>query len=286
MRYMKLPEIARLSRRFDVFDTSVGYDPELLAAGLFPPLAVSGGDLVWGFRILKSGSEAGLEEFPAVEIDGPGKLLSALKLENRAGGYSAKEQRTIYSLALELGEDEDPDLISLAVSGNRGFFTRMKRYERLPGYLTEGIDGGRLDIGTAEKITGLPQSVCKRVVAGHGLSFSHVRRFLVYLDEIRNRDDMREESLLKLVEELLSAGDPVAEICKIRNPGLANFTRKFEGVRDRYTRNTGIRLEAPDNFEGDGFTVSFSFSTKNELKRKIGTLEKLGEGCEELEELL
>jgi hypothetical protein len=287
MRYIPISAARELSRRFDVFDDDeAAYDNDLLEAGLFPPLAVCGDELVWGFRIVRGAAKIGLEQLPALEVQRRGRLLCALKLEGRTGKYSREEQLAIYKLALELGAGEEPQLLSLAVSGDGGFFSRTKRYAALPDHLLTGVQRGRLDIGTAEKLGGLPESVCKLVVSDSNLSFSQVRTFLLHLEEIMRRDGLQYKELYGLAGRLLSTGDPAGEIGKIRNPELSRLTRAFEGIQERYTRHTGIKLQAPRNFEGDEYMVSFPFRSKDDFLKKLRSLEKLKEGCEELEELL
>lgn len=283
---MGLGDIAALSRRFDVFDAGRSYDRDLLVAGLFPPLPVCGDDLVWGFAILREARRAGLQVLPVEDVPQSKRLLCALKLEDRSGHYTPEEQVSIFKLALELGAAEDPQQISAAVTGKRGFFQKMERISKLPDYIASGVNNGRLDIGTAERIAGLPEAACKNATSSNTLSFSQVRHFLMYLDEIRRRDGLGAKETVALADELLAAEDPVDAISMIRNPMLAELRRKFERVKDRYTEHTGIQLTAPANFEGDSFNVSFSFSTRLEFVRKMRKLEKLEEGCGELEELL
>ncbi|MBN1685083.1 MAG: hypothetical protein JW852_00435 [Spirochaetales bacterium] len=286
MRYMTLPDIAALSRRFDVFETGPACDSQLLKARLFTPLAVCGDDLVWGFRFLKAAGAEGISELPVVQIEPHGRLLVALKLENRTGRYSWKERYSIYTLLGELGESEDAESISLAVSGNAGFFAMMKRYACLPGHLKAAINEGRLDLSIAEKVCTLPEAACDLVFSRTGLSFSMVRELLVNLAEIRRRDGLAAGEITALVRDVLAAGDPVKALFLIRNPELSGLTGRFEAFKDRYTAQTGVSLKAPLYFEGDGYTVSFSFSTKAELRRKRETIERLEEGCDELEDLL
>jgi len=286
MRYVALPDISKLSRRFDLFDAKPGYDPDLLRWRIFPPLPVCGDDLVWGFRLLKAAQSEGLDELPVVEIDTRGRLLCALKLENRAGRYSWKERLSVFELYRELSGEEEPDSISLAVSGDRGFFPRMERYASLPGHLRKAVDGGRLDLGIAEKASALPEAACNLAFSHPGLSFSRVREFLVTLSEIRMRDSLQDEQVRALAEEALAAGDPIEAIREARYPQLSGLARRFDAIRERYTGRTGVSLEAPANFEGDGFTVSYSFSTKAEFQKKLRALEKLEEGCDRLAELL
>ena len=286
MRYMKLSGIEGLSQRFDLFDPEPAYDPELLKAGLFSPLALCGDDLVWGFRLLKAAVLEGFDELPVIELEPRDRLLIALKLEDRTGRYSWKEQLSICKLYDELSGGEDAGLISRAVSGNAGFFSRMKRYLTLPGHLKTAIDQGRLDPGIAEKVRTLPEGACLPVFSHTGLSFSMVREVLVGLTEISLRDGLTDGEVMALSRNVLSAGDPAGAIYRIRNPGLSRLTGRFEAVKERYTRQTGVNLEAPEYFEGDGYTVSFSFSTKTELQRKRKIIERLEEACDELEELL
>jgi len=286
MRYLALSDFTSLSTRFRVFDKSPGWDAGLLAAGLFPPLPVCDNDLIWGFPIVAAAEDAGLHELPVTDIPRDGSLLRALKLENRAGKYSWREQTAIYTLWKEQQENEDRDAISVAVSGNRGFFSRIDRYMHLPGHLATRVNEGRIDLGIAEKIAGIPKAACDIVFSPSALSFSQTRTFLVTLSEIQKRDALTGDQVIALTDELAASDDPVTALEKMRNPGLSDLTARFEAVKERYTQHTGVTLEAPKFFEGDAYTVSFSFSNAAELVRKRRILEKIEEVSDELEDLL
>ena len=286
MRYLPLDGFASLSRRFHIFNPDLEYDRTLLTAGLFPPLPVCDDDLIWGFRILTAARNTGLKELPVIEISHDRRLLHALKLENRTGSYSWEERLAICLLGEELGDGEDRDAISHAVSGNRGFFSRIDRYRQLPDYLAARVNEGRLDLGIAEKVTEIPKAACDLVFSTPTLSFSQVRGFLINLSEIQRREAMSNDRVIAVTQELLSSSDPAAALGRIRNPGLSELTARFEAIKERYTEHSGVSLEAPKYFEGDAYTISFAFSTGLELQRKKRTIEKLEDASDELEDLL
>lgn len=286
MRYLPLSEFVSLSRRFHIFDKGPGYDNTLLTEGLFPPLPVCGNDLVWGFTILSAAESAGLNELPVVDIPRQGSLLRALKLENRTGKYTWAEQLAIAALCEELGENEDHDAVSRAVSGNSGFFSRIDRYRKLPGYLANRVNAKRIDLGIAEKITALPEAACDLVFSACGLSFSQIRGFLVNLAEVSRRDTLSTDEVISRTTDALASTDPAAALDRVRNPGLSDLVARFDRITERYTKGTGVRIEPPQFFEGDGYSISFSFSTGGELERKRKVVEKIEGICDELEDLL
>ena len=286
MKHLSLEALSSFSRRFDIFDSGGEYDMALLTAGLLPPLPVHDSELIWGFRIIGAAEKAGLNELPAIEVTQSGKLLLALKLENRNGGYTWKEQLAIHTLALELGENEDHDSISLAVSGNRGFFPKIKRFKKLPGFLADRVSEGRIDLAIAEKVAMVPKEACDLAFRTQGLTFSQLRAFLTYLAEIQRRDNLSGQGVIALASEALRAKDPTAAVGRIRNPELTSLTERFEAVKEQFTRHTGVNLQAPPYFEGDAYTVSFSFRNSTDLQMKIRAIEKLKDGCSELEDLL
>jgi len=286
MRYLPLSEFASFSRRFHIFEQGPGYDDALLAEGLFPPLPVCGDDLVWGFAILSAAERAGLDELPVVDIPNRGSLLSALKLENRSGRYSWTEKLAIAAICEEQGENEDRDAISRAVSGNSGFFSRIERYRKLPGYLASRVNEKKIDLGIAEKISALPETACDLVFSASGLSFSQTRGFLVNLAEIRLRDALTDDGVTALAKDTLASTDPAAALGRMRNPGLSELTDRFKQITTKYTNGTGVSLEPPEFFEGDAYTLSFTFSTGSELERKRKVVEKIEGICDQLEDLL
>ena len=289
MRTIPVDEIQGFPHRFDIFATQPAFSRKLFAAGLYPPLPVCRGELIWGFHILRTAGAAGTPELTCTDIDecGIATLLLALELENRTGDYSWEEQHSIALLAAELepgGEASDP--LSLAASGDRGFLSRISRYSSLPPHLKDLVNIGTLDIKTAERIVTLPAEVCEAVVRSGLFSFSKLRIFLVSLFEIGMRDSLSSEDLHELAGKLLSVEDPPAEIFKIKNPGLTKLTESFETIKSKHLADTGVSLEAPRYFEGDTFKLSFTFSARKELERKIEAIARLKGSYDELEELL
>ena len=208
-------------------------------------------------------------------------------MENRTGDYSWEEQYSILRLSAELEPDrEASDALSLAVSGDRGFLSRISRFAALPPHLKEMADTGTLDIKTAERIETLPAEVCDTVVRSDRFSFSKLRIFLVTLYEIGIRDSLSSADMYELVERLLSTEDPLESVLRVKNPGLTDLSERFEAVKAKHLKNTGVSLEAPKFFEGDAFRVSFTFSTEKELERKIEAVGLIKDSCDELEELL
>ena len=209
--------------------------------------------------MLREAERAGIGELPLVEISRKNRLLTALSLENRTGSYSWKEKLAIFDLADELTEDEDRDAVALAVCGNRGFFSTVRRFAALPGHLAAAVTEGKVDLAIAEKAVSLPAEACRMVFEAGKLSFSRVRRFLIYLAEIGKRDELSCGKLIELTGRLLQADDPDEAIEGVRNPQLTGLTKRFQDIEERYLKNTGVRLDAPAFFEGDAYTISFTF---------------------------
>jgi hypothetical protein len=286
MRNVPLDTLASFSHRFDLFDSGPEYDSSLLSTGLHPPLPVHENDLIWGFGIAGDAEKAGMSELPIVEVSHGGRLLLAVKLENRTGSFTLKEQLAIHTLALELGENEDFDAISLAVSGNHGFFSRMERFNKLPSFLADRVIEGRLDLSVAEKVVLVPKEACVLAFGNQHFTFSQLRGFLTYIAEIQRRDNLSVPEVLDLASVALKEKDPTAAVRRIRNPQMTLLTERFDAVKKQYTHHTGVDLKAPPYFEGDAYTVSFSFRNTTELQRKMRVIEKLEDGCGELEDLL
>lgn len=106
MPELTLEELGALDSGLDLFRAGRGAPEELLAAGLHPPLPVSGGRLVWGFALLAAARAAGLARLPCrllADLPSVRQLVLALQLEGRAGAYRWSEKLGIAGFARGAG---------------------------------------------------------------------------------------------------------------------------------------------------------------------------------------
>jgi hypothetical protein len=288
MKLVSVQELLNLSSRFDVFAKSAEVSRRLLLAGAVPPLPVCGGELLWGFAVLRACVAEGIETVFCIDGDwsGSAKLLIALELESRTGSYSLEEQAAIAELANELGIVEDSEEVSKAVSGNSGFFPKIGHYMGLPGHLRTYVGSGRLDLKTAVRVAGLPEPLCRSACEREAFSHSELRIFLGLLYEIGMRDSMDAPQMTALGDRLLRSSDPMTSLNQLRNPGLTELEQRFRRVCQKYLTGSGVTLAPPKYFEGDTYLVTFPFADRGELSRRTETLRRLEEASDELEDLL
>jgi hypothetical protein len=293
MDLMSRHDLARLDRRLDLFLDTPETDPELLAQGLHPPLPVSGEVLVWGFALLRQAARLGVAELAVRRLPPLSRadlLALALRLEGRPGGLSWREKENLLRFAEGTGGRADPidlDTLSPLIEGHpdsqlRG---RIKRFASLPASLGEEVSAGRLDLKTAELAAALPGEAAA-LVAGSTLSFSERRRFLTMLLELSRRERTAAEALSTLARQLLEDPHPVEALAGLRYPTLAGLSSRFATLAERLWKGSGVRIEPPPHFEGDGFSVSFRFDSADSLDRKLRALRRVGEQANELFALL
>jgi hypothetical protein len=293
MDLMSRHDLARLDRRLDLFLDTPETDPELLAQGLHPPLPVSGEVLVWGFALLRQAARLGVAELAVRRLPSLSRadlLALALRLEGRPGGLSWREKENLLRFAEGTGGRADPidlDTLSPLIEGHpdsqlRG---RIKRFASLPASLGEEVSAGRLDLKTAELAAALPGEAAA-LVAGSPLSFSERRRFLTMLLELSRRERTAAEALSTLARRLLEDPHPVEALAGLRYPTLAGLSSRFATLAERLWKGSGVRIEPPPHFEGDGFSVSFRFDSADSLDRELRALRRVGEQANELFALL
>lgn len=276
--------------RFDIFDKNSAVDSELLTAGLYLPVPLWKGEPVWGFNIARSAIRSGIGDLVCTTLQGSAEtaLLTALKLENRTGKYTWEERLAIADLAetLNVSVAGAGNAVSIAVDGDGGFLTRIAEFRGLPPWLRVLVAEKRLDLKSATRIDTIPREVCEQVSAYSGFSFSEFRLFLTDLSEVLLRDSVSADQAISLTATLLEAVKPLKALAEVRYPALSDTHRRFAHIEREYVDNTGIKVDPPAYFEGDSYTVTFSFRNGAELKRKSEVLGRLVEACDRLEELL
>jgi hypothetical protein len=288
--------LAELDDALDLFEATPAIDDALLERGLHPPLPVSGDLLVWGFALIRRAARSGIPGLPVRRLPPlpDGELLAlALRLEGRPGAYSWGELENLLRFARRGGAPsaagEAIDLASLSplIEGHPDprLEDRIERFMGLPAVVKEAVAGGRLELKIAELAAELPEEALERVVAAP-LSFSDRRRFISMLLEVARRDGVAAGALPKLVRGLLERPDPVRALGGLRQPTLAALQARFAALGEELWKGTGVRVDAPPSFEGDGFSVSFRFANPDALDRRLRALHRVAEHAHELFALL
>jgi hypothetical protein len=290
---LTLSELAALPRRFTFFKSSTRLPEAALARGLCPPLLVSRGALVWGSPLLDVA--LGLPPPPSaslpverLELSPQDELLGALAREGRCGTYTAEENFQIAraALAIDLGE-QFLEEVSILALGSGGLFALLSRLESLPEKRRALVETGLVDLKTAERARSLPEEAASAfpVLAG-SLSASGRRLVLGWLDDLCLHDGLSGPSAAALVAEVAAAPEPLEALRARRYPELSAMEASFARIARESLAGSGLKLEAPPNFEGPGFGLSLSFSSRAELERRLASAGRLTERADELLALL
>ncbi|MFP4429966.1 MAG: hypothetical protein ACOCW6_00380 [Spirochaetota bacterium] len=251
--------------------------------------------VVWGWPVLRLVAGSGGDSIYAHERPlGPREaLLLALALEGRTGSYSWEEMHRIVAYCERFALDVDPE-VSRAAVGDGGLVFRVERYRALPPLLRGALDRGAIDLKTAEALSPpategnrRDEVLGKLLSAGEGLSHSNRRKLLLIAREllVSRRSDPRE--LIRVVEATADAPEELlSQLRALRYPELTGMVRQLNRFTEEHLRGTGVRLEAPPNFEGRRFTVSFDFADSREYSARLAALGRAGERLEAILDLL
>ena len=284
MPQLTLPELDSLDPALDVFRAAPPVPAELLEAGLHPPLPVCGRRLVWGFALVAAARRAGLPGLECrqlAERPPAGMLSLALRLEGRAGAYRWSEKLGMLGFArsrgFSLGE------LDLLVEGrpDARLEEKLQEFACLPEALRGLVDEAALDLRTAQSVRGLPEPAFALACSSE-LSFSERRAFLGLLRDAALRGGLSPEETLAAAREALESGRPLEALRERACPELTAMRRRWTQLAEQLVEGSGVRLQPPENFEGDQFEASFLFRTRQALSRRLGALARVAERFDEL----
>ncbi|MDX9801819.1 MAG: hypothetical protein RBT69_10840 [Spirochaetia bacterium] len=260
--------------------------------GLYDLPFVDGTNVVWGFHILEAAAEEGMDRIYCRDLKkhNPSireKLGTALLAEGRKDSYSWAEKERIYLFIKNvLPGDPDERLLAL-VQGGGSFIPSAVIYSSLPHYLKNLVEKGMVDLKTAKNCVNIPEKAFKLIEEYfNNLSFSKKRIMLVNISEIISRNTLDEKGSCNLAKEIMAGAEPSSEAEKRRYPDLSDSFSQFDAFCAENLKNTGITLKSPPWFEGDSFTVSFTFKSAKQLERIISSLERLKGKTDEIFRLL
>ena len=296
MDYLSIDALNLLTAGFDLFTGSKPIKNELLELGLLPPLPVAGNELVWGFNLLCSAAKRGYSRLPVVRITKKPLielLRVAIILEDRAGGFTWKEMENICHLLIKSASSELINSLSPLLLGHEDsrLFTRVKEFSSLKTQLKVLVEEKLIDLKTALQCNNWQAALIEDIGAllrsgENPLSFSKRRIILNQLLEVSVKQGIPEEKILSLVRNTLNSADPLKTAQALRFPELTAMEERFLELKGKLLTGTGIKLTPPSFFEGENFNISFSFSSKKALEKKINYMKTFAEKTDELFELL
>ena len=213
----------------------------------------------------------------------------------READYSWAELAALSDLGASLGVELDRE-ISRAATGDGALAAKLARYRALPEQLGADLDAGRVDLRTAEQLAAhAADQACDAVARAERLSFSKRRQLLRLAVETLRREQQRPRqsrgsssvlSLVDLIDDAMAHPDPVSAISKRRYPSFTELSDRLDAIRVETIEKSGVELSEPPYFEGERYTVQFSFANGEELERRIAALERLKSRTRELQDLL
>ncbi len=292
MEQVRVEELYALDKRFDIFTPRPEPDPTMLREGFYIPVPITGTSILWGFHVINAASRCGVHALFANLVP-PGStsalLAIALALEDRAGRYEWDELERVCEIAGGI-DALDERLRGLLFGDNhKNGIERLRAYSALTEQGKELVNSGGLDVKTAFRMRGLHEGALAFLAANESfarLTRSEKRIFCEYAYEAIMRDTIEGEAQISFLGETLASGHPLAEMEKARFPRLAEKGKKLDELRKKNLSGSGITLEAPPQFEGDSFTISFSFSSRKSFCRRLESLRKIEDSIDELIGLL
>jgi hypothetical protein len=298
-------EIDSLKKELDIFSGERTPRPELILKGLYPPLPICSDTLIWGFAILRAAKAQQLRQLNCLIIPScpRDEMLSlALKLENRASGFSwrEKEKMLAFLAAPEPSSERRPespsppaplvaafDQLSPLIENHRDpeLASKIATFAELPEALQDLVAEGQVDLKTAVRVRSLPVEIFPEIQAST-LSFSQNRQFLNELFEVARKHERSQQEIKETVARALRDRRPLEAIHRLRFPTLTALDERFTNLKRELLRGSGVRLEPPPYYEGQAFTVQFEFNSARTFSRRLTALHTLEGRLDALFELL
>ena len=294
-------EIGSLSTELDIFSDGRAPRSDLIEKNLYPPLPICSDTLIWGFQILHSARRRRLKQVNCLVIPSCSRtemLSLALKLENRAGGYSWPEKERMGEYLAASGAaprdvsagpaviDALSDLSPL-IEGHRDpqLAAKIAAFAALPQRPKALVAEGQVDLKSADRVKNLPGEVFAGLQAG-SFTFSQRRQFLNELFEVSRKRELSQAEIRRVVKRAFQDENPVEAVHRLRFPTLTALERRFSAVEEELLRGSGVKVKPPPYFEGDALTVEFQFDSVKSFDRKLSALQTLEGHLDALLELL
>jgi|GEM_PF-2364526 len=271
---------------------------------LQPPLlqaAAKGYKIVCGRRRLEAMRQSGAEDVaiefflaPAGEIKELFRRVLWGNLSQRE--FNPVETADIYGKALEIFSEAEllREIKPALKIPNRERF--HKRYQVIAGFspeLRELLADGIIDPESVDLIDGWSDSglaVLIELIAETGLRRNKLREVINRLDDLARRDRVSPCEPLAAACAAVRDAEGKIDIGALRNqlkvmlyPHLTEARKRFSEKLEKLSLPADIRLEAPPDFEGGEYRLSFSFSDRRQWQ---GVCEKLNSiAVEDIDEI-
>ncbi len=167
----------------------------------------------------------------------------------------------------------------LGLPGNAAFLKKVAPLCRLPETVRKGLIDGNLSLNTAVKLGGLGRQECVRFAAflnGLRLSQNKQAEILTLVKEIALRENstleavLLEKPLCQLLEDdqldrNQKGGKIRAYLKKRRFPEISKTEETFETNVKSLKLGNDVKLIPPRDFEGNAYTLQFSFKRLADL---------------------
>jgi len=285
------------SRLYDFF--AINYDSsgdpetiELLKKELYPLPVIDNELVIWGFHIINAAVKIGLENLlcrnvHSKKLSKEEKLLTALQCENRCNNYSWDEKERIYMFIDKELDGKAGNSVLSRIQHEGLFIKSVSIYNYLPAIIKNFIKKDIIDLKTAKNCSNITKE-CLELLEPYllTLSFSNRRIFLTNISEIIRKRVLDNNKSFFLVKEILKEENPFEVAVIARYPELSSCMEKFNHFNSDVLKGSGIKLKQPPYFEGNSYSVEFSFRSKKHLEKIINKLSYLKEKCDEIFELL
>lgn len=275
-----------------MFPDAPSADPELVAFGCHPPVLVRATDelVLWGWHLIRAAGRVGVEELAVNYFAGSveDEFAMAVRLEARTDRFSFREREALLHQARLAGlPDRFVDgAIGPLVQSDGSFVASASRYAALPRHLKEAVSAGQLDLKTAGRAEAVPKVVITRLLSAPvfcSLSFSRRRMCVTLIAEIARREPA---ALGSIAAEALESGVPDRYLNERRYPMLTEYGNRFARCRDRIEGGSGLRIHAPEYFEGQAYRLEIPFRSRDELLDRLSRARIVEGYCDELFSLL
>jgi len=217
-------------------------------------------------------------------------LRSLIRIKHETGGFNVIEAAIAVKRLYCPSKNVAPDMLHLlGIPGNERFIEGYVSLAGAPDTLKKLVLNGKLDILTAFEIFAFERRDWVRVsrfAAGIKLGIKKRNSLLSMIYDIVQRDGLEVERLIERreIKDILKMqidpphkGQKVYEaIERIRYPYITQYKKKFYETLRKVGMGPELHLTIPQDFEQWNFSISFSFASVDDFKRKVELLGTIG----------
>lgn len=264
-----------------------------------PPILAyseSGYVVVCGFRRILAARSLAWNTIPARILHNPHDPLICAYLAISENSIERPLNLIETSRALSLLESCIPDTEerykvagSLGLPSSPSLVQKIKPLCRLPRSLQDGLLSGKIALSSAlmlSKLDSKTADVLLKLLSDLKLSVSNQKELIVTIQEIAILEDVSAERLIQSeeIQEIVNsaemdtpskAGLLRSHLKHRRFPHISSAMDSFETMKKRLSLGENVSLKPPPGFEGNHYSIAFSFSSLFELNQHKQTLERL-----------